>query len=95
MACYDCGLEYGGIGWIEAIIPDKAWDAIRPEGCGEGAGILCINCMSKRLAEKGFEGIPVWFCGCEPLKAVSGEANADLLRNWLPGQMQGGDAKDV
>ena len=52
MACYDCGLQYGSIGWIEAIIPDKVWDMIRPEGSGKGCGILCINCISRRLARR-------------------------------------------
>lgn len=86
MGCYDCGLEYGGIGWIEAIIPDKVWDMIRPEGAGEGCGILCINCISRRLARKGLKNIPVWLQGTEPLEAISGDANLNILRNWAPDQ---------
>jgi len=84
MACYDCGLEYGSVGWIEAIIPDKVWDMIRPEGSGKGCGILCINCISRRLARKGLKKIPVWLCGTEPLEAVSGSSNLSILRNWVP-----------
>lgn len=84
MACYDCGLEYGGIGWIEAIIPDKIWNIIRLNGCSEGCGILCINCISRRLARKGFKDVPLWLCGTEPLQAMSGDANLHILRNWEP-----------
>lgn len=84
MACYDCGLQYGGIGWIEAIIPDKVWDMIRPEGYNEGCGILCINCISRRLARKGLKNIPVWLCGTEPLEAMSEDTDLNMLRNWKP-----------
>lgn len=86
--CYDCNLEYGGDGWIEAIIPDKIWDMIRPDGCAEGQGLLCITCISRRLAEKGLKNIPVWLCGTEPLKARTGgpgdEPDIFILRNWKP-----------
>lgn len=86
MACHDCGMEYGCDGWIEAIIPDKAWNIIRPEGCAEGGGILCVCCISKRLAEKGFKDVPVWLCGTEPLKAMPGDPGdcLDILRYWYP-----------
>ena len=82
MGCYDCGLEYGGLGWIEAIIPDKVWDMIRPEGSGKGCGILCINCISRRLARKRLKDIPVWLRGTEPLKARSGDTDLKILRKW-------------
>jgi len=68
--CYDCGAEYGGLGWIEAIIPDKVWDMIRPEGCAKGTGLLCICCISRRLERKGLKNVPVWLW--------------DILRNWEP-----------
>jgi len=45
--CYDCGMEYGENGWIEAIIPDKVWNAIRPEGCSEDGGIMCVLYIKK------------------------------------------------
>ena len=82
--CYDCGLNYGDIGWIEAIIPDQVWDFISPTG--DQGGILCINCISRRLAKKGFKRIPVWLCGIEPLIAKEGDPGDDLnfLRNWKP-----------
>jgi len=78
--CYDCGLPYGGLGWIEAIIPDNAWDFISPTE--DSGGLLCINCISKRLAEKGLSRIPVWFCGTEPLKAQWGEPTVAVQRTW-------------
>jgi len=82
--CYDCGLKYGGEGWIEAIIPDKVWNDISPTG--NGGGLLCINCISKRLAKKKYKNVPVWLCGMEPLKAMPGNSddieNLPMLRNW-------------
>ena len=80
--CYDCGLIYGSIGWIEAIIPDKIWIEISPTH--NIGGILCINCISKRLAKKGYKNIPVWLCGTEPLKAIEGDPadKLELLRNF-------------
>ena len=78
--CYDCGLDYGCIGWIEAIIPDNVWDFISPTG--DGGGILCINCISQRLTERGLSRIPIWFCGTEPIKAQCGEPSLEIQRNW-------------
>lgn len=84
--CYDCGLDYDDSGWIEAIIPDKVWNLIRPDGCAEGCGLLCITCISRRLAERGYKDVPVWLCGMEPLIAMAGDPNDNLnvLRNWKP-----------
>lgn len=83
-ACYDCGLAYGGIEWIEAIIPDKIWDRIRPEGTSKGNGILCITCIIRRLRRMGFENVPIWLCGTEPVQAISGDPGDSIviLRNW-------------
>jgi hypothetical protein len=82
--CYDCGLEYGSLGWIESIIPDHVWNRIKPEGCANGCGILCIICISKRLAKLEVQNIPVWLCGMEPLKAHAGDSSdeLELLRNY-------------
>lgn len=88
VGCYDCGLPYSDDVWIEAIIPDKVWNIIRPEGAGKGCGLLCISCISRRLVKKGLKDIPVWLCGTEPLKAMPGypdeEPNIFILRNWAP-----------
>src|SRR3972149_597573 len=82
--CFDCGLEYVDDGWIEAIIPDKVWDAIRPEGCPPACGILCITCIARRIRKKGFETVPIWLCGTEHISAVPGDPDQCLpiLRNW-------------
>jgi len=86
LGCYDCGLEYNSDSWIEAIIPDKVWDEIRPDGCGKGCGILCISCIARRIAERGFETVPVWLCGTERLRALPGNPKDCLpvLRWWEP-----------
>lgn len=83
LGCANCGLEYGGDAWIEAVIPDKVWNDIRPEGKPEGAGILCISCIAKRLTQKGYTDVPVWLCGTEPLKVIEGDPSdsIDLLRS--------------
>ena len=80
--CYDCGLKYDDVGWIEAIIPDKVWNFISPTG--DEGGILCVTCISRRLAEKGLRRIPVWFCGIEPLKAQWGDPSVMVQRTWEP-----------
>jgi hypothetical protein len=82
--CYDCGRPYGDDGWIEAVIPDKVWNRIKPDGCSDGAGLLCINCISDRLSAAGISDVPVWLCGMEPLKAMHGDPGSylDMLRNW-------------
>jgi len=56
-ACHDCGLDYGSDGWIEAVVPDAVWNAIRPRGRGEGCGILCITCMARRISERGLHDV--------------------------------------
>lgn len=80
--CYDCGLKYGSDGWIEAIIPDKVWNKIKPTECENDCGILCITCIARRLKILGFTDIPVWLCGTEPLKAMHGDPSEslDILR---------------
>jgi len=84
VGCYDCNLPYGGDAWIEAIIPDKIWDEIRPKGHDRGCGLLCISCISRRLTEKGIKNVPVWLCGMEPLQVVPGDPGdcLPILRNW-------------
>lgn len=83
MPCYDCGKEYGKDDWIEAIIPDKIWNAIRPDGCAEGGGILCISCIAKRLKRRGYTNVPVWLCGTEPLRAMVGDPGDSPEDLWL------------
>lgn len=96
VGCCDCGLQYGGPSWIEAVIPDKAWNLIRPEGAAEGCGILCISCIAKRLREHGIEHCPVWLCGTEPLRPFGQKdcaENLPVLRQWEPGDSAEGDSE--
>ncbi|MFA5458046.1 MAG: hypothetical protein WC261_10490 [Synergistaceae bacterium] len=90
--CYDCGFDYEDPGWIEAIIPDQIWNEISPTK--DQGGILCILCISKRLAEKGYKDIPVWLCGTEPIRPIMGDPgdnkfSLDILRNWIPAPLRG------
>lgn len=82
--CYDCGLQYGGDAWVEAIIPDKIWNKIRPTECKKDCGILCISCITRRLNILGYKDVPVWLCGTEPLKIISDDPSKsfDMIRNW-------------
>ncbi|MEX1120881.1 MAG: hypothetical protein WED82_02020 [Balneolales bacterium] len=85
--CYDCHLPYGDESWIEAVIPDKTWNKIKPEGCDDGSGILCITCIARRLREAGYNHtnpVPVFLCGTEPLQAMPGDPgeHLKLLREW-------------
>jgi hypothetical protein len=82
--CHDCGLEYGSDAWIEAVIPDKVWNRIRPSESGTEGGLLCITCIARRLKIKGLNDVPVWLCGTENLIGMAGYQGDDLdiLRNF-------------
>jgi len=47
--CYDCGLSYEDFG-IDMVLPDSLWDVISPS-VYRGSGILCANCICRRLAQ--------------------------------------------
>lgn len=53
LACYCCGLLYGGLGWMDAVVPDDVWLEISPTG--DGGGILCITCMARRCDARGIQ----------------------------------------
>ncbi len=55
--CLDCGLEYGSDAWCDIVIPDDVWELISPTG-HVGSGILCFNCMARRLKFIGLENVP-------------------------------------
>lgn len=57
--CYDCGLEYGGNAWMDALVPNDVWAIINPT-FHEGAGILCVSCINRRCVEAGLSNVPVW-----------------------------------
>lgn len=44
--CYDCTIPYSD--FVDLSIPDKFWEMINPT-FHEGAGLLCPNCITKRL----------------------------------------------
>jgi hypothetical protein len=69
---------YGGDSWVEAVIPDKVWNKIKPTGCQDGCGILCISCIARRLRILGMKEVPVWLCGTEPLIAMHGDPSDSL-----------------
>lgn len=50
LACYDCGAPYSAIG--DCYVPNTVWAEIQPAR-GQGAGILCANCIAQRLGVVG------------------------------------------
>lgn len=56
LGCFDCGFAYGGVGWCDVIVPDNVWLRISPSG-NEG-GILCFNCICRRIERLGLERVP-------------------------------------
>ncbi len=57
LGCYDCGFEYGGPGWCDAVVSNEVWLQISPTG-HEG-GILCINCMGSRIEKLSLSNVPL------------------------------------
>lgn len=47
VCCLDCGLPYGGEGWLDTGLPLEQWRLIHP---AEG-GILCANCITARASK--------------------------------------------
>lgn len=57
--CYDCGLSYDtGCGWCDVIIPNEIWELINPTN-HKGVGLLCFNCIARRLEFLGLEDVPI------------------------------------
>lgn len=64
-ACEDCGLPYGDEhGFPDLLIPDDVWLAISPSGTF--GGLLCPNCICKRLHDRGIDRVEGRF-GSGPL----------------------------
>ena len=55
--CYDCGLWYGCDAWADVVVKDEVWELINPSE-HKGGGLLCFNCMNRRLAFLGLEDVP-------------------------------------
>ena len=56
--CADCGLEYGGTGWVDVLVPGWAWARIRPSEHAD-CGILCFTCITRRLNVLRATNIPI------------------------------------
>lgn len=57
LGCYDCGLVYGGEGWMDALVSDEVWHKISPTH--DEGGILCITCIARRCERLGLQDVPV------------------------------------
>lgn len=54
--CYDCRLSYDHPQFVDLHIPDEIWEEINPTP-HEGAGLLCPNCIGRRLCEVGISPV--------------------------------------
>lgn len=57
LSCDDCHLPYGDPGWCDAVLADDVWAMIAPRG--NGGGVLCINCMARRISGAGLKDVPL------------------------------------
>lgn len=55
--CYDCGLDYSQFP-ADFVIQNELWEKISPYGgVAPSGGILCPNCMCKRLVDLGMSAV--------------------------------------
>lgn len=76
--CYDCGIDYGGAEWTDVALPDEIWELINPTD-REGGGILCFNCIVRRLKFLGLENVP-YYIGSGPLCDYT--VDGKVVRTW-------------
>lgn len=50
--CIDCGMRYED--FADLTIDDDLWEKIAPYKNSDGGGILCPNCILKRLSELNY-----------------------------------------
>jgi hypothetical protein len=50
--CYDCRLPYREFP-LDALVHNDVWELIRPKGFEGDGGLLCPNCICKRLRKLG------------------------------------------
>lgn len=83
--CFDCGRDYGDEhGFPDLVIEQTAWNAISPDG--DGNGLLCPSCLCKRLHVNGIECVGTFRSG--PISAppvALPEGNLDLTASGLEG----------
>jgi len=72
--CYDCGLWYGCDAWADVVVKDEVWELINPSE-HKGGGLLCFNCMNRRLTFLGLDDVPI-IIGSGPF-VITEEANGD------------------
>ncbi len=54
--CYDCGLWYGSDAWADISLDNDVWELISPTEY-KGSGLLCFNCINRRLEFLGLEKV--------------------------------------
>lgn len=75
--CNDCGIRYGDeFGCPDLVIPKDAWLAISPTG--HAGGILCPNCICKRLHAAGIKCVGAFMSG--PVISISPYAMEAIAR---------------
>ncbi len=58
--CYDCHLDYGGDAWADVCVDNDVWELINPSE-QKGGGLLCFNCMLRRLNFLGLKDVKIEF----------------------------------
>jgi hypothetical protein len=67
--CQGCGEKYH----VDFSVTDEVWEAIKPKGKPEGAGLLCGKCIIERLS--GLAAIPSPPKGCETAREFAARAH--------------------
>lgn len=52
LVCADCELPYSDEGWADFVVSDAVWAQLTE---GDGAEVLCMNCMTRRARRLGVE----------------------------------------
>ena len=55
VVCLDCGIPYADMG-SDLVLPDQQWKVIFPEE----NGLLCANCICKRVSKQDATSIMAW-----------------------------------
>ena len=43
--CQECGKKYS----VDLLVPDNLWEKIKPKGKPAGAGLLCGECIMRKI----------------------------------------------
>lgn len=49
--CFDCHLPYDDPGFADFVLDNDDWRRVSPDG--EGNGLLCVTCMTRRARAAG------------------------------------------